>query len=127
MRGLGWRGFHSRPSGGVRGVPQSRIFRSRCWNPRQLERVSLCRLRRQGARVNANQAKAIQRETTLESVRSQLDRVLYSCRSLHEEMMRLPLHKRRQRWDEYYTRLDGLTRQQQELERELERLQSSRS
>jgi hypothetical protein len=36
------------------------------------------------------------------------DRGLRRLLALNREMMRLPLDERRQRWKEYYARLDGL-------------------
>ena len=53
---------------------------------------------------------------TLESLQAERDLISSHLDTLHEEMMRLALNKRRDRWEEYYTRLDGLARHKQKIE-----------
>jgi hypothetical protein len=42
------------------------------------------------------------------------DRVLHRLLDLNREMMRLPMEERRQRWNEYYTRLGELMKPSRE-------------
>ena len=49
------------------------------------------------------------------ALKAESDRLAFRIAVLNEEMMRLPLSKRRQRWQEYYRDLDWLMKRQEEI------------
>jgi hypothetical protein len=72
--------------------------------------------------VGAYPPKGAPNAATLKSLQAERDLISSHLDALHEEMMRLPLHKRRDRWEEYYRRLDRFARHQQKLEKAIEGL-----
>ena len=50
-----------------------------------------------------------------ECLKTELDKLAFRVASLNQEMMRLPIDKRRERWQEYYKDLSWLMKRQQEL------------
>ena len=58
----------------------------------------------------------IKREAILVRLKAEGDSVLKRQIDLNREMMRLPMAKRRERWQEYYARLSELAKHRQQIE-----------
>jgi hypothetical protein len=74
------------------------------------------------AKVDPDLSPCAPPRATLKALRAEKDLISSHLDVLHDEMVRIPRHKRRGRWEEYYRRLDALVRHKEKLEKAIEAL-----